>query len=88
LSAKFPGRTGTDPEGVSERGEDFITLLADEFNGKRWFAHSGIALKDLSGYSVSEMSQRPSARHSKGHPPFGEGIATPAHFETNIDVSL
>jgi hypothetical protein len=49
-SSKFAGLTGTDPEGASELGEDFISLLAGDFNGKRWLAHSGIALKDLSGH--------------------------------------
>jgi hypothetical protein len=49
-SSKFAGLTGADPEGASELGEDFISLLARNFNGKRWLAHSGIALKDLSGH--------------------------------------
>jgi hypothetical protein len=50
LETAKPGLTGTDPEGASELGEDFISLLARNFNGKRWLAHSGIALKDLSGH--------------------------------------
>jgi hypothetical protein len=51
-SPKFPGLTDTDPEEVSERGEDFITLVGRELNSKRWLAHSGIALKDLSGIAL------------------------------------
>jgi hypothetical protein len=46
-SSKLPGLSGTDPEGASELGEEFISLLA----GER--AHSGFVLKDLSGYSKS-----------------------------------
>jgi hypothetical protein len=49
-SPKFSGLTGTDPEGASELGKEFISLLVGDISGKRWLAHSGIALKDLSGY--------------------------------------
>jgi hypothetical protein len=52
-SPKFPGLTGTDREEASERGEDFIDLLACKANSERWLAHSGIALKDLSGRELT-----------------------------------
>jgi hypothetical protein len=56
-SPKLPGLTGTDPEVTSEVGEGFISLLTHEFSCKRWLAHSGIALKDLSGYSIRNPPQ-------------------------------
>jgi hypothetical protein len=31
-------------------------LLTAELSGKRWLAHSGIALKDLSGFSTLRNS--------------------------------
>ena len=52
-SPKFPGLTGTDREEASERGEDFIDLQACKANSERWLAHSGIALKDLSGRELT-----------------------------------
>ena len=55
-SSKLPGLTGIEPEWASELGEDFITLLSGELSGKRWLAHSGIALKDFSGYSIRHPS--------------------------------
>ncbi len=32
--SEFSGLTGTDPVGASDLGEDFISLLAAQFNGK------------------------------------------------------
>jgi hypothetical protein len=61
-SPKFPGSRSTDPEKASE-GEDFIGSLATKFSGKRWLAHSGIALKNLSGCSIRNLNGRP--RHPR-----------------------